>query len=282
AYVLQDIPEGAKIRIEAQAVNLETVLLQALADIPSDAGGGKAPVRNITTSTTAAVLLANELGDETLADIPSTSLQNSAALQPNLDEVASAIDLKLGVKVIRRLQDILAELQSLLNEVRELIKLQKELLQKQQDLLQDRSYNGIDPNSWSRPTTQVGNFPALPDGTCPKPPPRPDGTFPTPPTPVNGQCPPPPHLQMGGQQPTGPSSTQPVQPPQSGTPTSTPTQTSPSSGTWPTTGPHALADGSCPVPRLPPGAPPIPTPTALPNQYCPPPEWLGIPPPPGG
>lgn len=264
AYLLKDLPAGAKLRIEAQAVNLDTLVLQALADLPTT--GVTDPVRNISSKTTAAVLLAQELGGE--VDVPSSSLQNSQLLAPNLDTVAEAVDSHLGLRVIRRLADILDELKSLISEVKALIQQQQALLKAQTDQLQDRSFQQIDPSKWTQPTTQLGNYPALPDGTCPKAPPHPDGTPGVTPTPdPNGQCPPPP--SQGGQPP--------VIQPSSGSAPPSPVASSQPQGNWPTSGPPAT-NGICPPPQGPPGAPLPPTPTPYPNGFCPPPGALGLPP----
>lgn len=244
-FVFQALPAGRRLLLQASALRLPDLSLQALANLPEQAPA-QGLNRNISAETLAALLLLRAAqSDPELAEIPAVSLQNETDFAEPVKDVAAALTTRLGQATFNRIDSLNLDPDPLRQRLRDIVRQRPALREPRPDPLADPNFfpRTFDPRTWPRPTRlfpppQPGQEnPPLPDGTCPPPPPRPDGSQPPPPEPLeNGNCPPPPE-----DSPALPGASAPPPPPGSSPPPPPP-------------------PGSSPPPPPPPGSSPPPPP----------------------
>lgn len=248
AYVLSLLTAGSRLRLQAQALKVEQLVLEAVADLPAKASGTL--TRNLSVRTTAALLLAEALKAER-TEVPVSTVQNDQAFSASVAQVSAALTQKLGQPGSTELSSLLATAAKLVAEARSLLTQKPDLQQRQPDPLSDPSFfpPGFDPAHWQYSTVLHRPLPALPDGSCPPAPPRPDGQPVVTPTPrPDGLCPPPPPMAWVDENgfPITPDLGTPP-PPMPGQPTPDPAGLCPpAGGVGPS--PSARPNGTCPPP----------------------------------
>ncbi|MGV3525968.1 MAG: hypothetical protein ACO1RX_17225 [Candidatus Sericytochromatia bacterium] len=261
-YLFEGLSPGVRLQLVALAKQYEHLELKALAELP-DTSVEQTLVRNISVRTLAAILLVQETqNDPELAALPPENIQNESAFADTLELIEDRLKTLLGKQSIRKLAELDVDTPTLLANTRRLVQARPPLLQRGRDPLADRNFfpPGFQPRNWGIPTQLLPpprpdqENPALPDGTCPPPPPHPDGTQdPAPQVLENGNCPPAP-AQSASPPPPGPSS-----PPPGNSPSPPPPGTSPP------------PPGSTPPPPPPGTSPPPPGSTPPPPGTSPPP-----------